>query len=249
MQGAYQIQVSTDCDFKQIVWDTGRVESDASVHIEYGGAAELASATRYYYHVRVWDRVERESGWSEASYWEMSLLDSEEWRAKWISGSVTGDGLTDEPCDYLRNGFRLRGKVRSAAIYATAHGLYRLYVNGQPADDTLFTPGWTSYHNRLQYQTYDVTELLREEENVLGVMLGNGWYKGYLGYKGGRNIYGDRRAALVQLHVKYADGTEEVLGSDGGWTCNTGALLMSELYHGERYDARLEQVGLERSRL
>ncbi|MFO7296776.1 MAG: family 78 glycoside hydrolase catalytic domain, partial [Clostridia bacterium] len=109
--------------------------------------------------------------------------------------------------------------------------------------DFFFTPGWTSYNKRLQYQTYDVTEMLKEGQNAIGVILGNGWYKGDLTWEGRRNIYGDRLAALIQMHIIYEDGREQVVVSDRSWKASTGPILMSEIYHGEIYDARLEKPG------
>lgn len=247
LQSAHQIQVATGADFKSgIVWDSGKVMSDQSVHVEYGGPA-LKSRTRYHWRVRVWDGQGAASDWSKPAWWETAFLARDEWRASWIAAPENGgNGPADgeeEPCDYLRKEFELPGKVASARLYATALGLYRLYVNGAPADDTLFNPGWTSYRKRLQYQTYDVTHLLAEGKNAIGCMLGNGWYKGYLGWKGDKELYGNRRAALIQLHVTLADGSERVIVSDGSWRVSAGPLRMSELYHGERYDARLEMDG------
>ncbi|QJD82789.1 glycoside hydrolase family 78 protein [Cohnella herbarum] len=239
MQTAYRIQVAAESRFDHPIWDTGIVSSDHSVLVPYEGA-ELASRTRYYYRVRVWDNAERESEWSETAYWETALLDSEDWKASWIAPDREDEELPEE-IDYLRKEFRSRETLTSARIYATALGVYKLYVNGQPADDAVLTPGWTSYRKRLQYQTFDVTELIQEENNAIGVMLGNGWYAGDLGWMDGRRFYGNRRALLLQLHLTYEDGSEEIVRSDESWTSGSGALRMSELYHGEVYDARLEQ--------
>jgi alpha-L-rhamnosidase len=182
IQTAYQIQVSADGSFTEpVLWDTGKVESDRSVHIEYAGPA-LSSRTRYFYRVRVWDRFGAASDWSEAAFWETAFMSNEEWQAEWITLQLPKDEQGNEPCHYLRKSFSLSGDVVSARVYATSLGLYRLYINGKAADDTLFNPGWTSYTKRLQYQTYDVTALLSEGENAIGMMLGNGWYKGYLAY-------------------------------------------------------------------
>ena len=105
-------------------------------------------------------------------------------------------------------------------------------------------PGWTSYDYRLRYQTFDVTELLAEGRNALGAILGDGWYRGRLGYHGGRrNIYGDRLALLAQLELDYADGTRERVVTDESWRASTGPILASDIYDGETYDARLEQRG------
>ncbi|MFS8501848.1 MAG: family 78 glycoside hydrolase catalytic domain, partial [Caldicoprobacter sp.] len=242
MQAAYQIQVSTDSDFKDLVWDTGKVESDESIHVEYKGQP-LKSRTRYYYRVRVWDRASRISDWSEIAFWEMGLLKSDEWVARWITPRFEGDLSETQACPMMRRVFEVYGKVRSARIYATSLGLYELHLNGKRVGDFFFTPGWTSYNKRLQYQTYDVTEMLKEGQNAIGVILGNGWYKGDLTWEGRRNIYGDRLAALIQMHIIYEDGREQVVVSDRSWKASTGPILMSEIYHGEIYDARLEKPG------
>ncbi|MCL6457538.1 MAG: glycoside hydrolase family 78 protein [Gorillibacterium sp.] len=244
-QTAYRIQVALEEDFEQPLWDTGKVVSDQSVHVEYAGP-ELASRTRYNYRIQVWTDSELASAWSETAYWETAFLTAEDWQAHFITG-VLPEVEGEDPCHYLRKSFSVKAKVESARIYATALGIYRLYVNGVPADDTLFAPGWTSYRKRLQYQTYDVTHLLvgdeANKENVLGVMLGNGWYKGDLAWEGKKEIFGDTRALLLQMHVVYADGSEEMVITDDSWTYSTEALRMSELYHGETYDARLTQAG------
>jgi len=243
-QRAYRLQVAgPDARFEPPLWDSGRVESDASIWVPYEGPP-LRSRTRYYARVRVWDDAGADSGWSEPIWWETALLSADEWRAKWITPDPAAIDPQAAPAFLLRKSFALRPAIRSARVYATAAGVYELYVNGKRAGDELLAPGWTSYDTRLQYQTYDVTGLLAEGENAVGVMLGNGWYKGRLTWEGVRtNIFGDRRAALVQLHVAYADGTEEMIVSDGSWTASTGPILFSELYDGERYDARLEQEG------
>ncbi|WP_276354347.1 glycoside hydrolase family 78 protein [Cohnella caldifontis] len=244
VQSACQIQVSTDPMFgREPLWDTGRVDSDQSIHFEYAGPA-LKPRTRYWYRVRAWNGNGRMSAWSEPAFWETGLRSPEGWQARWIAaGLAPPEG--EDPCDYVRASFRLRGKPVSARIYATARGLYRLYVNGAEADDTRMAPGWTSYGHRLQYQTYDVTGLLSAGDNAIGATLGNGWYAGYLAWENKRRVYGDERSLLLQLHVTYADGSEDtvVSAADGRWKAGRGALRMSELYHGETYDARIEPEG------
>ncbi|PYI53419.1 glycoside hydrolase family 78 protein [Paenibacillus flagellatus] len=240
-QAAYRIQVSEGDDrFESaVVWDTGKVASDRSVHVEYGGP-QLKSRTRYFFRVRIWDRHGTESGWSETAYWETGLLDASEWTAEWISAPKR-DGAEAEPADYARKTFDAGPGLKRATIYATAHGLYELHLNGERVGDALFAPGWTSYANRLQYQTYDVTPMIQNGRNAIGVVTGNGWYKGDIGWHSERGLYGDRRAALVQLHLTYEDGREETVRSDGSWTMATGPIRLSEIYHGETYDARLER--------
>lgn len=239
IQSAYQIEVAYQGDFTSaLVWDSGKIESDLNVHIEYAGP-NLKSRTRYNFRIRVWDEQGSVSEWSEPSYWETALLTSGEWQANWITAPASHEDTDREPCDYLRSDFTVSGQIISARIYATSLGLYRLFVNGVLADDTLFNPGFTSYTKRLQYQTYDVTALISQGANTIGCMLGNGWYKGYLAWEGQKEFFGASRAALIQLHVTLSDGSEQIIVSDRSWRASTGPLLYSELYHGETYDARL----------
>jgi len=248
-QSAYRMQVSKeDPSFHLLVWDTGKIVSGESIHIVYQGEA-IEPRTRYYYRVCIWDDLGMASEWSTAAYWETGLMDMSAWTAKWIAPSrpeADGEEIepAEKPADYARRPFTTSGRVHSARIYATALGLYTLYLNGQRVTDDLFTPGWTSYHNRLQYQTYDVASLLTQGENVVGAVLADGWYMGNLGWKGKRNHYGDRRALLVQMHVQYEDGSEQIVTTDDSWKISSsGAIRMAELYHGERYNAAMELTG------
>lgn len=240
MQKAYQIQVATNSDFTETLWDTGMIQSEESIHIEYAGPG-LTSRTRYFYRVKVWDNFDRESNWSETSWWEMGLLSSEEWKAEWITPNSKGIDPLSEAAFLLRKEFSLKSGISSARIYGTGVGLYELFLNGERVSDELLAPGWTSYHKRLQYQKYDVTEQLQDGLNAMGIILADGWYKGNLVRENNRNIYGDRRAAFFQIYVTYNDGTEEVIVTDTTWKASTGPILFSEIYHGETYDARLEE--------
>ena len=242
VQSGYQLQVATDAGFSRVLWDTGRLASDRSVHVAYAGPA-LESSRRYYWRVRVWDGAGRGSAWSKAAWWEMALLSPADWKARWIEPAGEEDTTKPQPAPLLRRGFALKGAVRQARVYATAHGLYELEINGRRVGDQRFTPGWTSYGKRLQYQTYDVTGLLRAGENAIGAALGDGWYRGYLAWKENRNVYGSRLGLLLQLRVEYADGRVETIATDGSWKSSTGAILASDLYMGETYDARKEQTG------
>jgi alpha-L-rhamnosidase len=237
MQGAYQIEVTRH---GTRVWDSGRVGSDASVFVPYAGPP-LESRTRYDWRVRVWDGKGRGSPWSQPAAWETGLLQASDWTAAWI-----GTGPTDTaggPASLLRRGFRLNGTVASARIYATSLGLYELHLNGQRIGDQFFAPGWTSYNRRLQYQTYDVTSLLNAGENAIGAILGDGWYRGQLGFDPHRNVYGKRLALRLQLEIRYRDGHSERIVSDSQWKTATGPIQASDIYGGETYDARLERSG------
>lgn len=240
MQAAYQIRLTDRRG--DLLWDSGMVRSAESVHVEYGGP-ELLAKQRYTWRVRVWDSAGRASEWSEAAWWEMGLLCASNWQARWIEPDWEEDPAAFNPSPYLRATFTLREQPVAARVYITAHGLYEASLNGQRVGDAYFTPGYTSYHHRLQYQTYDVGALLRCGENAIGVVLGDGWYRGSISAASARNFYGQRLGLLLQLVVSYADGSEQVLISDENWLATTGPILKSDLKEGEVYDARLEMPG------
>jgi alpha-L-rhamnosidase len=245
VQSAYQVQVARDAAALaggRTLWDSGKVASSRQAHVEYAGPA-LESSRRYAWRVRVWDGAGRPSPWGAPAWWETGLLEPSDWKASWVEPAGEEDEKTSPPSPMLRGTFAVRGKLRQARAYVTSHGLYELELNGRRVGDELFTPGWTSYGKRLQYQTYDVTALVREGENALGATLGDGWYRGYLAWKDRRNVYGKRLGLLCQLRLEYADGRVETVGTDGRWRSSTGPILTSDLYMGETYDARLEKAG------
>lgn len=239
VQSAYQIRVMDD---QGDLWDTGQVLSDESIHVPYGGPP-LRSGQRCYWQVRVWDADGRATDWSKPASWEMGLLQAGDWQADWIAPDWDDDPAQSQPAPMLRRTFQLEGAVKTARIYVTSLGLYELHLNGQRVGDGLLTPGWTSYDRRLQYQTYDVTGLLHQGDNALGAILADGWYRGWLGFAGNRNTYGDRLALLLQLHVAYADGRAVVIASDKQWRATTGPIRLADIYMGETYDARMERTG------
>lgn len=239
VQSAYRIEVAEDADFQQSVWDSGKVESDQSVHVELKGF-QMAARKRYHYRVQAWNRHGRSSGWSNQAIFETGFIDTSEWSAEWISAPTALSAGSDQ-VPMFRCDFHIDGEVSSARVYASALGIYELELNGKRVGDHYFAPGWTSYKHRLQYQTYDVTELLSSGKNGIGALLGSGWYKGVLGWDGKNEHYGNRTALLVQIHIDYADGRQEVIVSDNRWKVSGSPILMSEIYDGETYDARLER--------
>ncbi|MDQ2921730.1 MAG: glycoside hydrolase family 78 protein, partial [Acidobacteriota bacterium] len=246
VQSAYQVQVArTEGELRggrNLLWDSGKVNSDESIHRVYEGPP-LQSAQRYYWRVRVWDERGEASSWSEAAYWEMGLLEASDWQTSWIEPDLKEDASKSQPAPMLRGTFKTSGAVKQARAYVTSHGLYEMHLNGRRVGDQLFTPGWTSYNKRLQYQTYDITSLLRSGENAVGVVLSDGWYRGNIGFSGQRNFYGERLALLMQIQIRYEDGHQEIVGTNPSWKTSTGPILMSEIYHGETYDARLKKSG------
>ncbi|MBD1363248.1 family 78 glycoside hydrolase catalytic domain [Mucilaginibacter sp. ZT4R22] len=239
-QTAYQVRVSTHSDFRKIIWDSKKVASDSSVHVGYKGKA-LSSHTKYYWQVKVWDNTKKASAWSETGYWITSLFNANEWQAKWIGPGFKEDSLRASPM--FRKTFSSTKKVASAVAFITAHGLYEAQINGRRVGDAYLTPGWTSYGKRLQYQAYDVTDLLTNGNNTIGVTLGSGWYRGTIGFANNSNRYGKDIALLMQMHITYTDGTSEVVLSDGSWKSSTGEITYSEIYNGETIDARKIKKG------
>lgn len=238
VQSAYQIQLSRTEDLDQIEWDSGKMSSDQSIHVELEHWVPQAR-TRYYYRIRAWDHSGDESDWSETAYFETGLMGSKDaWQADWIT--VDPSSQQEESCPRLRTLFELKKPVVAARIYVTALGLYELQLNNQRVGEAYFTPGWTSYGKRLQYQVYDVTDQLQNGQNLLGAYLGDGWYKGHLGWDKGQKIYGADHALLLELHVHYGDGSEKRIVSDQHWESAPSAIRMSDIYMGETYDARLE---------
>jgi alpha-L-rhamnosidase len=261
-QSAYRVLVArSEEDLESeanLLWDSGRVESGRSVGIEYEGEA-LRSGSRCVWKVRVWDKDGVPSSYGGPAVFEMGLLEKSEWKGDWISlgknpdkdfEPPTGDEYDDmanglAPSPYLRKEFLLDRPIRRSRLYATARGVYELFINGTRVGDDVLAPGWTDYDRRVQYQTYDVTPLLAEGQNAPGALLGDGWYAGFVGFdpKHRGALYGPRPQLLAQLHVEYEDGTRESIATDRSWKCSTGPVLFSDLLMGESYDARKEMPG------
>ena len=245
LQTAYEIRVasnSTDLSAgKKNLWTSGKIQSDASVWVPYTGSA-LISDKKYWWQVRVWDNAGNVSPWSEPACWQMGLLKDTDWKATWISIATPEDST--QPSPMFRKEFTAKKKIASATAYITAHGMYEAQINGQRIGQDYLTPGWTVYQKRLQYQAYDVTSLLKSGSNAIGATLGNGWWRGNIGWANVNGFYGKDISLLLQLNIKYADGSRETIGSDDTWKYTTkGPVRSSEIYHGELYDARLEQSG------
>lgn len=249
LQSAYEIQTSVSQDFsdKNLVWDSGKITSDASVLQSYRGA-QLHSGTRYWWRVKVWDQQNKESAWSEPAWWETALLSASDWKATWVEPEQEANPPRYSPSPLLRKEFSITKKVASARAYATAHGLYELHLNGQKVGDQVLTPGWTVYSKRLQYQTFDITDLLQNGANAISAMLGEGWYRSGLGWEKNWAYYGKKLGLLCQIHIRYTDGTEEWVVTDGSWkTTSEGPVRTDEIYYGEDYDARREMPGWDRA--
>jgi len=244
-QTAYQILAASSLKNlsanKGDLWDSGKVESDHSIQIEYAGKL-LSSGQRVEWKVRVWDAAGKASVYSAPASWEMGLLQAADWKAQWIGSTVVGGPRTAAPAPYLRKTFNLNKKVHRARLYVTALGIYECYLNGQRIGDEVFRPGWTEYTRRVQYDAYDLTSQLQRGDNVLGAILGDGWYCGQVQALD-RQFYGDRPRFLAQLHLEFADGSSRVMVTDSTWKTSTGPILAGDMMQGESYDARREMPG------
>lgn len=240
LQTAYEIRVTDQTAKGKLIWTSGKVSSGQSVNVVYEGPA-LKSMQRVYWQVRIWDNTNKVTGWSAPAWWEMGILKPESWKADWI-GIPSETENASKACPYFRKDFSAGKKIKSARIYVTSLGLYQLFLNGEKVSADLFTPGWTSYNKRIQYQTYDVTPKIRQQ-NSIGAILGDGWYRGNIGWSNQRNYYGNKLALLAQLQLNYTDGSTEIVSTDGSWKVTTGPIIESDIYNGETYDARNEMPG------
>jgi alpha-L-rhamnosidase len=236
-QTGYEVQVNLD---KKAVWNSGKILSDSSVGIFYKGMP-LLSGKKYDWKVRVWDNHGHTSPWSAVAIFQTGLLHPDEWKAKWIQPGFTEEA--SRPSPLFRKSFSVDKPVHSATVYITAHGMYEAHINGQRIGDAYLTPGWTSYSKRLQYQVYDVTDILKSGKNAIGAMLGNGWYRGIIGFDNNVNVYGKDIALLMQLIIEYKDGSTQIVGTDESWKSGTGSVRYAEIYNGETIDARQDKPG------
>ncbi|RLD71481.1 MAG: alpha-L-rhamnosidase, partial [Bacteroidetes bacterium] len=246
MQASYEIRAALDpadlAKGRKQIWSSGKVLSSQSVHIKYDGQVPL-SFQRVYWQVRVEDNHGKKSKWSDPAFWEMGIVDKAAWEADWITPTWEEDIKKSNPSPYLRKEFTLGKAITRARLYISAQGLYQVEVNGLRVGSQEFTPGWTSYETRLQYQTYDITSNLVQNKNAIGIVLGDGWFRGNLGWIDGRNNYGERLAAIAQIIVEYSDGSKIMISTDESWKATTGPILESDIYNGEVYDANKELTG------
>jgi alpha-L-rhamnosidase len=186
------------------------------------------------------------SPWSDAIWIEAGLLQAHDWLAQPIGPAREATGQTERPT-LLRTEFVIDGTPARARLYATAHGLMQFEINGRRVGDDELAPGWTSYHHRLRYVTYDVTGLLTTGGNAIGAWLADGWFRGRLGFHGGHaNLYGDQTALFAQLEIDLAGGARYVVPTDRSWRTAPAPILRSGLLDGEVFDARAVHPGWSR---
>ena len=250
-QIAFQVLVSSSASAlarnRGDLWDSSKVRSDRTVEIAYRGQP-LISRQQVWWKVRAWGSDGRPSDWSAPARWTMGLLTREQWQGQWIADPAMSTNLAAKsasalPGVMMRREFRVGQPVRRATVYAAALGLYELRINGQRVGQRLLAPEWTSYSHRVQYQTYDVTALVRTGPNALAALLGEGWYAGRLMVVG-RFAYGTCPKLLIQLELELADGSRQTVATDPSWhTTLDGPIRSAGIYDGESFDASRFQPG------
>lgn len=237
-QAAYEVEIDGQT--------TGWIDDDDSVFRAWPsnplGARDVGVV-----RVRVRGADGIESDWSEPLHVEVGLLEDADWSARWITSPVAS--APDEPSPGVR--FRRRFELRPRAgctldrarLHITSAGVHAAEMNGVTVGDQVMAPGWTSYPHRIAYDTHDVSTMLVDGWNVIGVTVADGWWSGFLGFDGRRNIYGERNGLLAQLELTWSDGTIERIVSDRSWRTSTGPIISTDIYRGEVHDARLRGDG------
>ncbi|PPF57274.1 alpha-L-rhamnosidase [Clavibacter michiganensis] len=201
----------------------------------------LASRDRVALRIRLHGEDGSTGEWSAPTALETGLLQPSDWSAAPVGGSWPEEAGSDRRPSRVRRRFRVDAPIASARLHATAHGVFEAEINGARVGDDVLAPGWTSYASRLRYRTYDVTDLLTEGDNVIGAWLGDGWYRGRLGFNGGyHDLYGTDLSFIGQLEITLADGTTRRIATDASWEASPSPIVFGGLYDGERYDQRLD---------
>lgn len=185
-------------------------------------------------------------GWREPAFDDGGWTDAEEGKIPWGGTPPVGD-LARVPAPYLRRTFDVKQPIRRATVYVTALGAYELRLNGERVGNDVLAPGWTNFNKRVHYQTYDVTQQVKQGGNVIAAILGDGWFASNLAHLGRRNIYGGRPRLLVQLEIEQQDGKIQIVTSDGQWKASYGPIRHADLQIGCEYDARLKMPGWDRA--
>jgi len=242
-QTAYRILVATSpgllAEDTGDMWDSGKVNSGESVFVSYGGKS-LEPGGSYFWKVKIWDQEGAETRWSEEASWEMGINSLNDWKASWIEHSFEKPGRSV----YMRKEILLPEKeVVKARLFVTGLGNYLFSINGGKVGNDLLTPGWTDYRKRVEYRVYRVEESLQPGKNVLGALLGNMWWSGGVGWKGGVKYSEGPLKLLASLQVTFADGSTAVYATDTTWKWHVSPIVSDHIYHGETYDANLEIPG------
>ncbi len=220
-QSAYQLIISANPSAETgDLWDTGKVLSDQSIHVVYGGNL-LESDQTYYWKVRYWDKDHTPSPYSSVARFDTGLFSPGDWQGEWIGGR-----------NQLRKEFSVNGGIVRGRAFICGLGYYEMRLNGQKVGNNVLDPGYTTYEKRVLYSTHDITDMLLEGNNAIGVMLGKGWSGPLL--------------LILQINIELEGGKRLTLFSDRTWKGKDGPLISDSIYDGEVYDARLESLEWDR---
>lgn len=247
-QSAYEIVVRRNEG--GVVWNSGKVASNDVINITCKGQP-LQSFQRYAWRVKVYDENGKASPWSEAASFETGAFSTSDWKAKWISDGSKNpardeDYYKPDRMPLLRKEFSPLRKIAAARLYISGVGYGEAYLNGKKISDQVLSPGFTTYRKQVQYVVHDITSVLAKGKNVLGVMLGSGWWNPLpiklFGRWDLREVQQTGRPCVkAELHLAYTDGTKEIIATDESWKAALGPVVQNNVYLGEKYDARLEQ--------
>ena len=232
---------------KNLLWESGKIKAD-TMYWDWNADIVLESRMRIYWGIKLWDEKDEAEPPMRQAYFEMGLLEKDDWRAKWITGNYKPKKQIRYPVDCFQKTISLLQengqckKIKKARIYATACGLYELQLQGEKIGEACLTPGYTDYNKRIQYQTFDVTQQLKKQQTqgeiVITAQLADGWYRGSVGGHGLCCQYGDTTKLLVQMEIGYEDGSQQVVVSDASWQwSNDGPIRFADNKDGERVDA------------
>jgi hypothetical protein len=249
-QTAYQILVASSAELlgkgQGDLWNSGKVISDQTNQISHFGKP-LQSDEVAWWKVRVWDGKDAASDWSAPARWAMGVLNPGDWQAKWITSPARLKGNANSTT-LLRGEFQARPGIKRATVNICGLGQYEMNLNGSNVTADLLTPGWTEYNKTCLYDTYDVTPLIHEGSNAVGILLGNGMYRVA---KGGRYAKFEQNVGPLQviarIRLEYADGSVTIVGTDEHWHTGVSPMIFSSVYGGEDWDARLVQKGWDKS--
>lgn len=237
---------------KGTMWSPGKTGSEKSSQIVYEGLT-LKPFTRYYWIVRVFDKNNNASEWSEVAWFETAMLSPESWKGKWIGDGQKQfvsdpDFYKDDRMPLFQREFTAGKKITSARLYVAGIGYHEAYLNGKKIGDHILDPGWTTYRKEVQYIVHDITDMMKPGANVMGVMLGNGWWNPLPLKLFGRFNLRDaqqtgRPCLRADIRIRYSDGSEDVVATDELWQTTPGPVVRNNVYLGEHYDARLEVAG------
>lgn len=231
LQTAYQVIVADSPeDLVQNnanIWDSGKIDTAKSAGVYYSGP-KVISRKIYYWKVRIWDSNNKISDWSQPAFFEMGLLNQEDWKADWIGYPAGWPGRVL----YFKKTFSTEKPIQKARAYISGIGYYVLHINGRKVGDHVLDPGTTDYSKQVLYATYDITDFL-EKENAIGVSVGPGWY--------------GMPKLRMQVEITYTDGTTEMISTSMkvDWRVTVGPIIKSSIYDGEYYDAREEKPDLD----